>query len=137
MSRKDGVCHRFGPGKYFVGDICYAIDDVIYHDLWGRENNYKDGVFKVNDVSFAVASTAFGDGGYVGSDGVKYSVDAGVIGVVPDSLWKKDAIPTGGRIVVAKTSVTFSTFDGRFTITVDEEVIEINTQDDDFEEEGI
>lgn len=130
MSGEDEVQCQLGPGKYFVGDICYALDETIYHDIWGKKHNFVDGSFEVNNAVFVVAGTAYGDGGYAGSDGIDYSVDAGVIGVVPISLWKKGEAPTGGRIVTAKTGVSFSAFEGVFTITVDNEVIKIDTRDE-------
>ncbi len=132
MSRHDLIGYSFGPGKYFVGDICYALDEKIYHETWGTKYEFNDGSYDVTDdfgvqSTFVVASTAYGDGCYVGSDEVEYGVDAGVIGIVPVALWKKDE-PTGGRIVVAKTSISFSALNGQFTIIVDGKTIKIDTE---------
>jgi len=78
-------------GKIYVGDICYALDDKVYDEIWGKKYNYANGKFEVsNDNFFAVDSTAYGDGNYKGTDGKSYSVDAGVIGAVPQELWKSN-----------------------------------------------
>ena len=123
---------KFGPGKYYIGDICYMMDDDIYHDTWGRKFNYEAGVFPVKDTKFAVANTAYGDGGYQGSDGREYSVDAGVIGVVPEILWSKEKGRNGdgGRIVEVKKELIFKTDEaGLFEITIDNEELVIDTND--------
>lgn len=80
-------------GKIFIGDICYALNKDIYNKVWGEENDYEDGTYeavnKSNEkFSFAVYGTKYGDGTYDGSDGKKYSVDAGVLGMVPIELWE-------------------------------------------------
>ena len=73
---------------FYVGDICYVLADELYHKVWGGIYEYQDCVVKdpKTGLHFAVAGTAWGDGGYIGSDGVEYSVDAGVIGLVPIEL---------------------------------------------------
>jgi hypothetical protein len=121
----------FGKGEYFIGDICYALDDKIYDNIWGKVHGYKNGCFNVDKSKFVVSGTAHGDGCFMGSDGVKYGVDAGVIGVVPSILFKKeDTSFHGGRLVKVKKELTFET-DGKglFRIVIDaKELITINTK---------
>ena len=88
----------FKTHKVFIGDICYALNDDIYQGIWGDMLNFKDGVIytkdgKTGDPCAVVGSTAYGDGGYEGSDGKTYGVDAGVIGVTDIENWR--AIDSG------------------------------------------
>lgn len=92
------------PGKYWIGDPCYFADDAnnpegykYWHNILaktvepspGTENDvwFGYGVFPtVNSESekkegyILCASTIHGDGGYLGSNGFEYSVDAGLLG---------------------------------------------------------
>ena len=73
---------------FYVGDICYVLDDNVYDDIWGKAG-YEDGVYETpfgQFAKFAVASTAYGDGSYADQFGHEYGVDAGVIGIVPWEL---------------------------------------------------
>ena len=74
--------------SFYLGDICYALKDEIYDDVWGKQYKYADGSFDVQDtgLKFAVVGTAFGDGEYDSKSGFSYPVDAGVIGIVPVEL---------------------------------------------------
>lgn len=82
------------PGRYFLGDPCYTAGTD--HETWGRwvevaaetGNDFQDGVVGAtyNGEPVLGASTKYGDGTYVGSNGESYSVDAGMIGVVPESV---------------------------------------------------
>lgn len=123
---------KFGKGKYFIGDICYALSEHNYDKIWGDKYHNECGEFLIGKDKFAVSQTAYGDGRYRGSDGWYYSVDAGVIGVVPKKLWKQGKAPTGGRIIIAKKKLTFDTEEcGVFVIHVDDEItIKINTSDE-------
>ena len=70
---------------FYIGDICYVLDDRLYYGVWGDQNEFADGTFRDPDTGLevAVAGTAYGDGCYLGSDGAEFPVDAGVIGLVP------------------------------------------------------
>lgn len=71
------------PGKYYIGDICYFMDDKLYDEVWGTQFGFSDGHYqKADGTGFIVMGTAYGDGHYNGSNGVGYGVDAGVIGLV-------------------------------------------------------
>jgi len=71
--------------KYYVGDLCYVLDDTTYEDLFGQVqgDSLVTGKFvTVKDGrKFFLGSTAYGDGGYLGSDGQEYCVDSGTIGI--------------------------------------------------------
>lgn len=88
MTRKDvNVTVTMNTNTVFIGDICYALDEEIYHKKWGDCLNWADGKIQAEGngdsgpVCAVVGSTATGDGCYEGSDGTVFGVDAGVIGV--------------------------------------------------------
>lgn len=127
----------------YIGDICYALEEDVYNNVWGKED-YADGKFKTdNGLEFAVGSTAFGDGSYYGTGGTMYAVDAGVIGVVDLRLatrYSHEELEELGRIIPDADEVVFYTEDGYFEIKVykDNEQthdIEIFTSDEEDEDE--
>jgi hypothetical protein len=79
------------PGKYYIGDICYALGDKVYDRVFGAKE-YDSGLYTQKDTGnfFLVDGTAHGDGLYMDSDGKEYGVDAGVIGIVSAALVEKD-----------------------------------------------
>ncbi len=105
-------------GTYYVGDICYVLDETLYDTFWGMVNDYKEGKYTVNAGTFVVANTAYGDGVYVGSDGFTYGVDSGTIGMVQSSIIDKNRKHFKfTKKYRFKTSVSFTFLDGIFTIT--------------------
>lgn len=91
------------PGSYWIGDPCYFVDSskcpegCNWHSILaktvskspGSDNDdwFGYGVFPVMNPDakkkegyILCASTIHGDGGYMGSDGFEYSVDAGLLG---------------------------------------------------------
>ena len=80
---------KLPAGKYYIGDPCYVIDE----DRW---SDFVDASFGSDQKGIAVTEfdghpmyahgTAYGDGCYLGSDGVRYGVDAGMLSVVPLAL---------------------------------------------------
>jgi len=76
-------------GTYYVGDLCYLLTektDQVYDDLVsGFDNDSKAVDIKAGRrkvFSAFYASTSYGDGQYSDNIGNKYSVDAGILGVV-------------------------------------------------------
>lgn len=77
-------------GLYWVGDPCYVLDKDNGWD-WGKvldQTDYFSGdscviTAKEKVYQVCVYNTAHGDGVYFGSDGKDYSVDAGLIGIIP------------------------------------------------------
>ena len=45
------------PGRYYIGDICYALKNDIYDNIWGDIYDYSEGKFEVENSVFAVAGT--------------------------------------------------------------------------------
>lgn len=113
---------------FYIGDICYALEDKTYHEVWGGEN-YMDGVYEVPGTgrSFAVAGTAYGDGTYEDTYGREYSVDAGNIGLVPAELASRTV---DGHYFEVSGTATFEAERGYFKITLpDGTPIWIDTRD--------
>ena len=73
-------------GKYYIGDLCYVMDDAEWFEFCGitiKGTQVLDGEFQLKDGRcFASYSTAFGDGVYHDQYGHSYSVDAGLIGCI-------------------------------------------------------
>lgn len=83
-------------GTYYVGDLCYALDDDIYTGVFGGQG-YADGLYRNGEDYFLVGETAFGDGTYADTDGRSYGVDSGTIGICPIDLAKKGT--EGGQVI--------------------------------------
>lgn len=126
---------KFGPGRYFIGDICYALPDKIYDEVWGDKYQYENGSYD----GFAVHGTAYGDGTYEGTDGVSYSVDAGVIGITDiskEQRYDNNELSRLGKIVEVKDSLIMNCDDnGNFEFIVDGQSFEIITDGSNYEEE--
>lgn len=91
------------PGKYWVGDLCYALldewGDVCSITITG--NKCLSGEFKLSDgTPFAMYGTAYGDGCYPDQEGRGYPVDSGTIGCISvDYLLKYRGLPNGGHVI--------------------------------------
>jgi hypothetical protein len=118
-------------GTYYIGDLCYALGDDIYDCIFGG-GNYEPGIYaeKGTGRAFLVNWTAFGDGEYPGSDGNKFAVDAGIIGICSQSLMEKDG--NGGHMYTFKSPVccTFKR-EGRFFFSDDTGRLVVDTSGDD------
>ena len=120
---------------FFIGDICYVLDDKVYDGVWGNLHDYMDGIFEVpgTDTCFAVAAAADGDGEYYDEEGNNYPVDAGVIGVVPLELVENSDGLNLGRVVMIPGTAIFDGSDGVFDIRLPGGIdihIETKTEDE-------
>lgn len=122
-------------GKYYIGDICYALGEEIYYKHWGDRFSFGDGLYDVDGKQFAVLSTAWGDGSYVGyhkNNRYVFPVDAGNIGMVDVALLNRseEYLSTCGAIIEFDSDISFSYDDGVISIRADGVSIDINTGDD-------
>ena len=69
-------------GRYFIGDICYALSDCIIHEIWGEKFNFIDGLYTHQKGTFVMGRAMYGHGDYPGTDGRLYAVDSGIVGMV-------------------------------------------------------
>ena len=118
---------KIKSNRFYIGDICYVLNEDLYQNIWGDKYGFKDGIidFGINQV--LVHGTAYGDGCYCDNEGNMYGVDAGVIGVVPEELidWdkiekdygSKSKICEFGNVVTAQEA-ELSYEDGTFYINV-------------------
>ena len=111
--------------KLFVGDIGYALEEKLYHDVWGDKLGFADGLIKTEDgqVAAVVGSTAYGDGTYYSTDGLEYGVDAGVIGITDinySDVDEKELISCGTIVNVPSGSakIVFTCDEGEFNISI-------------------
>lgn len=129
MNKLQYFSAELGPGKYFIGDICYALEEDTYSQIWGDKFQYEDGCYE--DFGFAVAGTMYGDGYYNGTDGVSYGVDAGVLGITNISLgqrYENAELNRLGKIVDVKQSISMERLEnGEFIFIVDGEQFSVHT----------
>lgn len=117
-------------GTYYIGDLCYALPDRLYHDVFGNIGGFSDALYQKGDDFFFVSGTAYGDGSYAGSDGKIFGVDAGNISIASINICKSRNIPCG-HIYTFDAPVTCRFGGGRFSFFVNgNRVLYINTDDD-------
>lgn len=117
---------------FYVGDICYVLDNDAYYGTWGQVpkkadgrydmsadcKGFRDGKFEHGGYGFAVARTAYGDGLYHDSHSEdEFPVDAGVLGIVPLELLREDADSHLGVIAHGDTALFYAE-NGLFDVTV-------------------
>ena len=133
---------------FYIGDICYSLKDEYYDEIWGRKNQFEDGIFNVElengkNYDFAVYGTKYGDGSYPDSNyNYEFFVDAGVLGVVPYELVDFEKIEkknSGVLFVDGPGYATLEYKDGYFDFTIynlsNEIVKDIEVDTDDYVEE--
>lgn len=74
----------FPPGQYYIGDPCYVIQE--WDEFCDTYFTTGGGELTFHGQSIFVDNTTYGDGTYEGTDGHSYSVDAGLLGIIPTSL---------------------------------------------------
>jgi len=142
------LTYTLPAGTYYIGDICYVLDDVIYESVFG-ETGYEEGLYMKDSEQFLVGQTFCGDGEFSGSDGCKYAVDAGVIGIVSEGLISSDPDSgkdtNGGKVYTFSSDVLVTMEKGVFTFESEGIYLRINTgyeeeededEDEDNEDEG-
>lgn len=121
----------------YVGDICYALEDKIYYNIWGK-TNFSSGKYETdNGFEFVVADTFNGEGIYSSQNADIFTVESGNIGVVDlkivDKDFLEDSVQFYGKVYNNIDAVDFECEHGLFIIKLYEkeelkETIEINTQ---------
>jgi hypothetical protein len=98
-------------GRYYVGDLCYALPENLYDGVFGG-TRYQSGLYtQTGTNNFFFLGGTGGDGQFRGTDGYKYLVDAGILGIVPAHLCDlNNKAIRGGK---------FHTFDSPVTCVAD------------------
>ena len=102
---------------FYIGDLCYALNEKIYDEVWGG-NNYEDGQYTDPETKaeFAMVGTAYGDGEYESDVGAFFPVDAGIIGVADLSICDKDT--SFGKVVPDYSGIVYIEYnDGTITVS--------------------
>lgn len=75
--------YKIKPGKYYLGDPCYAeLKNHTWMDVLDN-SDFLESACIFEDGAIVAFRTMYGDGTYLGTTGFGYSVDAGLIGLVP------------------------------------------------------
>ncbi len=110
----------FPPGRYYIGDLCYALDDTLYDKVFGPQ--YRSGKYTMpNEPSHAfMMGDTGGDGEFRGTDGFNYPVDAGIIGIAAESTLDPAKAPyDGGRMYTFKGNVSVHCRNDKFRFSSD------------------
>jgi hypothetical protein len=140
----------FQAGTYFVGDPSLVIKewpefcDLLFKDKDKDKKPFKGGEITWQGSKVWLHRTAYGDGGYYDNSRHRYSVDSGLLGIVPqDKITKKNPyLHVVGNTVEFAKPFHCEYLNGTFAIghivvfTGDEEEIPIEDADeDDYETE--
>jgi hypothetical protein len=129
--------HTFPPGKYYIGDLCYALQEDIYDRVFGH-HGYDEGLYSSELGSFMMYGTG-GDGEFKGSDGYAYPVDAGHIGIASLACCNPEKDVYGGKVFAFDKPVECSFNDTAFTFYSGGFYLRISNHgdyEDEYEEEG-
>lgn len=89
---------ELSKNDYIVIDPCYVMKDDLYNQMVDQmyknydANGSAQNELEIEGIRFAVFNTAHGDGVYQSNTNSIFSVDAGIIGVIPLSLCDEDTI---------------------------------------------
>lgn len=124
---------KFKAGKYYVGDLCYVINDKNWDELIKKTSCFSEESFEFKGKEVFVAGTAYGDGTYYDNNGREYSVDAGLIGVIPFEIIDNNEEGDGGQIIDFTNDFIAYEDDGKFYI--DNFIIDTKEDDEEYDEE--
>ena len=97
---------------FYIGDLCYALNEKVYDEVWGGNNNYEDGQYTDPETKaeFAMVGTTYGDGEYGSSEGgLTFPVDAGIIGIADLAICDGDT--SLGKVVPDYSGIVFIDYD--------------------------
>ena len=137
----DHICEKkkatLPPGKYYIGDLCYALKEDIYDKVYGGQG-YEDGLY-TSSLGFFMMYGTGGDGCFKGSDGYEYPVDAGHIGIASLACCNPEEKIYGGKVFTFSQPVECHFNDTAFTFCSGNFYLRISNwgdYDEEYEEEG-
>lgn len=122
-------------GTYRLGDPCYSVPSKRWLE-WLESANYLTAYEKLladlDGKPVLGFATKYGDGEYPGSDGFRYGVDAGLIGLVPVEVADRDDLYGNEPpwTVVTFEEEVLCTRDEHGTLTFGHIVIETGDEDE-------
>ena len=90
---------KLKPGKYYIGDPSEFVQWRIYEDFLSKYTNLSRAAHFQNADGGMIVGNTGGDGLMLASSGVKYPVNAGVLGVVS---WDLGAGTNANKMKMAK-----------------------------------
>lgn len=134
---------------FYVGDPCYVLPDETYYEVWGETHDFQNGIVEVPNtgLSFAVVSTAIGDGVYPGMVADIYSkssfevfpVDSGTIAIIPVELIDPEKLDQDESVVLdfaGPVTIEEVDEDGTIAVNCSEYSVTISVAPEEEEEEG-
>jgi hypothetical protein len=129
---------KFEAGRYYIGDLCYVVEDKDWMPLL-KETNYLEGEnIKYKNRSIFSARTAYGDGVYKDNFGHEYGVDAGILGIMPMDIVHHNPSMSGGMIWEFDEEFTVSAEDGFFVfghVRIETKEEEEDDEDEEYDED--
>ena len=129
---------KFSAGKYYVGDLGYAIKDYSdWEKLILDTNCFQDESSMYKGHQIFCASIEYGDGTFYDQNDMDYKVCAGMIGVMPFEVVEDSEGADKGQVIEFENDFEAYEEDGIFYIGG----LEINTRneedndDEDWEDE--
>lgn len=117
-------------GTYWLGDPSYVVPESLWVPLLESCDFFNAPVGTAGGHTVYASGTCWGDGMYFGTDGHKYPVDAGLIGLVPEAMVTEDPGKCSRKVTIGHDFI-FGYEDG--TILIDD--IKIPTAEEDEEDE--
>lgn len=102
----------FKAGKYYIGDPCYVLNE----ELIKFDNLKDDKILKIGEDFIFLDKTTYGDGFYEDNFENKYSIDSGMLSVIPVNLIEKHENISLGKIVYFDKNFEVKSNEGVFYI---------------------
>lgn len=121
-TRRNGDGARLPPGRYWLGDPSYGLDDNTYDTVWGRLFEHADGAYCNCKRVFAVALTPLGRCYYYTNAGTYLDVRSGALGIFSAGLTHhetEDRLDRVGTFIYSKSPVAFKCEQGILTVLYD------------------
>ena len=136
--KQENVTMTLAPGSYYIGDLCIALNNNVYRDIFTVTNNPGIYLEKSLQNTFLTSYSAFGAGNFPCSDGTFFKCASGYLGIcnASESMCAPGVMSTAfDRQYVRKFTFTEPVLcdfrDGRFTFTSGNKSFLIDTTGDD------
>lgn len=133
------MSYRLPPGKYYIGDPCYVMQDGTWDELLNEHHDHLSHgeIVEFKGAQLWAHGTAHGDGAYADQNDAEYTVDSGMLGVVPLALIDDPAGEEGGVVMDFPKGLTVEYCNGTFFIGPICIRTDYLTDDEDFEDDEV